>query len=245
MSNLYCTLIFPWFSSFFNGHFRNINWRYLPYKAYVRAMVQGIYTQISGLKWYSSFILGSRNSHWSSFWQNNVQTIPKMAGNTWWCWENNRKNHGFPHDFPMVSYATPVPYPAYPSVIVGAGATSGRTQPCWADAGAISPPALGGFSHFFWEDFPLLVGGFSMFFFFCFFLRGCSNFCLWIVIFFGGRMFQFVLKSFQFFVSIFHFLLMDLPWLSMDFPIQISIVGGVSMGISMVRYAMDLQWDLH
>ena len=32
-----------------NGHFRNLNWRYLPYisiyKAYVRAMVQGMYPQ--------------------------------------------------------------------------------------------------------------------------------------------------------------------------------------------------------
>ena len=53
--------------SLFNGHFRNLNCRYLPYiriyKAYVRPM-QGNIPAKYGPIWYSTSILGSWNSHW-------------------------------------------------------------------------------------------------------------------------------------------------------------------------------------
>ena len=58
-----------WFSHtvlHFNGHFRNLNWRYLPYirpifQAYVRKYPHKIWPEI----WSSTSILGSWNSHWS------------------------------------------------------------------------------------------------------------------------------------------------------------------------------------
>ena len=48
-----------------NVHFRNLNWRYLPYiyKAYIRPMWGDIPTKY-GLIWYSTSILGSWNSRW-------------------------------------------------------------------------------------------------------------------------------------------------------------------------------------
>ena len=46
-----------------NGHFRYLNRRYLPYKAYARAMQGDIHPNY-GFIWYSTSILGSWKSHW-------------------------------------------------------------------------------------------------------------------------------------------------------------------------------------
>ena len=52
-----------------NGHFRILNWRYLPYirpifQAYVRGYPHKIWPEI----WYSTSILGSWNGHWLTGW---------------------------------------------------------------------------------------------------------------------------------------------------------------------------------
>ena len=49
-----------------NGHFRNLNWRYLPcIRPMVQAYVSEYHHKIWPNIWYSTSILGSWNSHWS------------------------------------------------------------------------------------------------------------------------------------------------------------------------------------